>query len=265
MYEQISKDNYNFKIFGFKLFENKYEYINIYEREFKTVDEEQTVLESMIRHTCRFAGMPIINTHRHYVLDENNSILSKTTNNVRITVAIKRGLIITGIFISILIIFICGILTANSKWFNECFYIKSRQMQNLNIRGLQPYNKNFYNAETFDMMDITSFARYDYYHKYYEKVVERIKTFNFVEGVNRLTVINYIDGYERRKAEIDYVMFSNKNEPETSDYKDEFLPNSVYFNAMLEFDRQELLAYRMILLNMEYSLSSSAVDAIFEE
>ena len=100
---------------------------------------------------------------------------------------------------------------------------------------------------------------------YYEKVVERIKDFNFVEGVKRLAVINYIDGYERRKAEIDYVMFSNKNEPETSDYKDEFLPNSVYFNAMLEFDRQELLAYRMILLNMEYSLSSSAVDAIFEE
>ena len=66
--------------------------------------------------------------------------------------------------------FCAGIYTANTDWFNNVFYIKSRQMENLNIKSLKPYNKALYkDAKTQFDMNIASTNRYEHYHKYYEK------------------------------------------------------------------------------------------------
>lgn len=267
MYKQVSKDNYNFKILGFKLFENKYEYINIYEREFKTVDEEQTVLESLVRHTCKFAGVPIIKTNKHYVLDEKNAILSNLiTDNFKISLNLKKIIISACVFICMVLIFISGIVTANSHWFNDVFYIKSRQMENLNIKSLKPYDKVLFNAtySQYDM-NMASSTRYKHYHEYYEKVTDRIKNFDYGDDTIKSVITNYLNGYEKRKAEIEYLLFPYLNEPQTSSNNYGTMIGVVYPSAMLEFDRIELLTYRMLLTNMYASYLIPNLNAIFEE
>ena len=158
-------------------------------------------------------------------------------------------------------IFTLGIYTANTEWFNDTFYIKSRQMQNLNIKSLKPYDNALFKSAVSQIdMNIASKNRYEHYHKHYEKVIDRI--FNLeLDDAEKITLFAYIDGYDERKLVMEYVLFPKK------DTEGEYgtMYNSTYYTAMLEFDRQELLTYRMILKNMYASYTILDIDKIFEE
>ena len=108
-------------------------------------------------------------------------------------------------------------------------------------------------------MNIASANRYEHYHKYYEKVTDRIRNLD-IDEVSKKSIINYINGYEKRKKELDAIMFPKSSEENA--YGTLF--GSWYPKAMLEFDKQELLTYRMILENM-YFVWEENINAIFEE
>lgn len=165
--------------------------------------------------------------------------------------------------------FIGGIFTANSEWFENKFNHESPQTEefnaNLDIKSLKPYDTAlFKKAKTQYEMNIASSKRYEHYHEYYEKVVERIRNHNFNNDSVKTAINSYLDGYEKRKAEMDYVMFPCKDKP-IEDCGYGTILGSVYPTAMLEFDRQELLTYRMILSNMYNSVPIQDINTIFEE
>ena len=59
-------------------------------------------------------------------------------------------------------------------------------------------------------------------------------------------------------------MFPHKNDSiENGGYGTIF--GSAYPKAMMEFDRKELLTYRMMLLNMYAYISTEEINVIFEE
>ena len=169
------------------------------------------------------------------------------------------------IIFAMVICFTCGIFVANSEWFNDQFYIKSKQMQNLEIKSLKPYNTAlFKKAQTQYEMNTASSERYEHYHEYYKKVAERIRNYDYGDDTVKSAIISYLDGYEKRKAELDYVMFPCKNKS-VEDCGYGTMLSSVYPNAMLEFDRQELLTYRMILTSMYAYYSIADIEEFFEE
>ena len=105
--------------------------------------------------------------------------------------------------------------------------------------------------------------RYELYHKYYEKVVERIKNLN-LEEIEATPLFNYIDKYKERKETIEDILFpQSKMSIENGEYGTIY--GSLYPIAMLEIDRQELLNYRMILNNMYDSNIIDDIDSIFED
>ena len=139
-------------------------------------------------------------------------------------------------------------------------------MQNLEIKSLTPCDTAlFRKAQTQYEMNMESGERYKHYHEYFEKVVDRIRNYDYDDDTVKSAIISYLDGYDKRKAEIDYTMFPCKDKPiEDCGYGTIF--GSIYPKAMLEFDRQELLTYRMILTYM-YSINPSGleIEKIFEE
>ena len=174
-------------------------------------------------------------------------------------------IIITMIIISALT-FIAGIFIANAEWFNNTFYIKSRQMQNIEIKSLKPYTKAYNLADSQYNSNQTSTARYEHYHEYYLKVVDRIKNLppDELEEIERAEIINYINGYEQRKEQMEQVLFPRIHmNVQEGGYGT--LIGSAYPSAMLEFDRHELMTYRFILKNMYFSHYIDNIDAIFAE
>lgn len=173
------------------------------------------------------------------------------------------------IIFAMAICFVGGIFTANTEWFKNKFNSKSSQIEgfntNLDIKSLRPYDiALFKKAKTQYEMNIASGERYEHYHQYYKKVVQRIRNFDFNNDTVKTAINSYLDGYEKRKAELDYVMFPCKNKP-VEDCGYGTMLGSVYPTAMLEFDRQELLTYRMILTYMYGYISNQDINAIFEE
>lgn len=181
----------------------------------------------------------------------------------------SKVIIVVFITFIMALFFIGGVFTANSEWYKNKFNSKSQQAEefneNLDIKSLKPYDTAlFKKAKTQTEMNIASSERYKHYHQYYEKVVNRIKNYDFNDDSVKSAVLEYIDGYEKRKAEIENIMFSDKDKPvEESGYGSMF--SMSYSCAMLEFDRQELLTYRMILSNMYYPISIQDINVIFEE
>ena len=167
---------------------------------------------------------------------------------------------ITMIVISALI-FIAGIFVANTEWFNDTFYIKSRQMQNLEIKSLKQYTDTCKHADSqYDINQIST-ARYEDYHKYYLKVVERIKNIDLDE-LEKSEIINYINGYDKRKEQMVQILFPRINQGVQEGGYGTMI-NSLYSSAMLEYDRNELITYRFILQNM-YFFNYVDIDAIFD-
>ena len=114
-------------------------------------------------------------------------------------------------------------------------------------------------------MKNASYERYEHYHKYYEKVVDRIKNMDIWPEYGKAAILDYINGYEDRKVKMDYMMFPCKDKPlDDCGYGTIF--GSMYPDSMLEFDRNELMTYRMILSNMyTASIYRDELENIFEE
>ena len=164
-------------------------------------------------------------------------------------------------------IFMAGIFTAYNDWFNDKVYIKSYQMENLNIKSLKSYDEVLF-KDVHSQADINeaNAKRYEHYHEYYEKVVAKIKNIDFDDEKVKNVVIAYIEGYDKRKDEMINVLFPHLND--TDGYGGNYygtVLGSVYPRAMLEFDRNELLTYRMILENMYDAYYIKDFDSIFEE
>ena len=181
----------------------------------------------------------------------------------------SKVIIVVFITFIMALFFIGGVFTANSEWYKNKFNSKSQQAEefneNLDIKSLKPYDTAlFKKAKTQTEMNIASNERYQHYHEYYEKVVNRIKNYDFGDDTVKSAIISYIGGYKKRKAEIENIMFPNKDKPvEESGYGSMF--GLSYSSAMLEFDRQELLTYRMILTNVYPPIPNQDIDVIFEE
>ena len=264
MYEQKSSETAYFKIFGIKILEVIKNNTEVFEREFTSDDDTQPLLYDYSTSVYKFFGIPIMkfgaehnpNSNENESADNPKFKINLTVNKIVITVAAILVLLIT---------FACGIFTANSEWFNDLFYIKSRQMQNLEIKSLKQYDKALSN-EKLAQYEINNlvFKKYEQYHQYYEKVVERIRNHNFYDETVKSAIISYLDGYDKRKAELDYTMFPCKDKP-VSDCGYGTAFGSIYPKAMLEFDRQELLTYRMILTYMYGFVSEEDINNFFEE
>ena len=60
-----------------------------------------------------------------------------------------KKVIFTVLFIAVIFLSFAGVIfVANTDWFNNHFYIKSKQMQNLEIKSLKQYEKRLYSKET---------------------------------------------------------------------------------------------------------------------
>ena len=97
-------------------------------------------------------------------------------------------------------------------------------------------------------------------------MVAKIKNTDFNDEKVKNVIIAYIDGYDKRKDEMINILFPHLND--TDEYCGNYygtVIGSVYPRAMLEFDRSELLTYRMILENMYDAYYIKDFDSIFEE
>lgn len=264
MYEQKSSNTGYFKIFGIKVFEINKITTELYEREFVSDTDEQPLLGEYTTSVYKIFGISVMKFGADY--DPNGKTETTDKPKLKISITAKKIIISLIAILLLLITFVGGIFTANSEWFNNLFYIKSIQMQNLEIKSLRPYNTAlFKNAKTQTDMNIASGKRYEHYHKYFEKVVDRIRNYDYYDNNEKTAMLLYLDGYKERKAKAEKIMFPYKDKSaEDSGYGSMF--GLSYPSAMLEFDRQELLTYRMILLHM-YNIypSVSEIDKMFEE
>ena len=268
MYEQKSSQQDELKIFGIKIIEKICESVDIYDHEFQDDKEEQELLAGKTICIYKLFGIQIskwlscYNPEHFLPLEpENKKILpalSKVTKISLITIAS----ILAGVCI-----FMAGIFTAYNDWFNDKVYIKSYQMEKLNIKSLKSYEKVLLkNVHSQTDINEASVKRYEYYHEYYEKVVAKIKNTDFNDEKVKNVIIAYIDGYDKRKEEITNVLFPHLND--TDGYGGNYygtLIGSVYPQAIMEFDRNELLTYRMILENILDLRYIEDFDSIFEE
>ena len=178
----------------------------------------------------------------------------------------KKIIFIILFIVVIFLSFAGGIITANTDWFNDQFYIKSRQMQNLEIKSIKQYEKILYSKETTYDITVASGEMANHYHEYFEKVVDRIKNLNYSNEPVKKAVLSYLDGYEKRKAQMEYTLFPCQNNL-TDDCTYGRIYSYRYALGMMEFDRNELLTYRMIL-NYMYDKSyftKEEIEKIFEE
>ena len=119
-----------------------------------------------------------------------------------------KKVIFTVLFIAVVLVsFVSGIFVANTEWFNGHFYIKSRQMQNLEIKSLKQYEKRLYSKDTIYDMTVMSSEMANHYHEYFERVVGRIRNLNYSSEPVKKAVLSYLDGYEKRKAQMEYILF----------------------------------------------------------
>ena len=268
MYEHKTSQIDDLKILGIKCHERIRDNIEIYDHEFKDDNEEQEVLAGRTICTHKIFGFPILKWQSCY--DPEHLLPTEPEHKIILPVLnklAKISLITAGSILAGICIFVAGIYTAHTEWFNDIFYIKSRQMLNLNIKSLKPYDKALIkDAKNQYEMNVASSNRYKHYHEYYEKVVERIRNTEYYDDKIRNMIIGYIDGYEKRKDLFDKIMFPHMGEltEDGGAYYGTILGSS-YPIALLEFDRQELLTYRMILTYMYDSNAIDNIDSLFEE
>lgn len=266
MYEQKNNFNKDIKLFGIKIYERVDDLIRIFDHEFVNDEEEQTAIAERETTVCKFFGIPIIKGQQGF---DPQNLIPKEDSKFKFDLPpmnklLKCVLIILGIVITLLAIFTAGIYIANTEWFNDSFYIKSRQMENLEIKSLKPYNYAlFKKAYSQAELNEASQARYEHYHEYFNKVVARIHELE-LEDTEKIVLEAYLNGYDERKEVMKYLLFP-RIESSIEDGGYGTLIGSVYPTAMLEFDRQELLTYRMILKNMYAIYGVDSVDYLFEE
>ena len=267
MYEQKSSQQDELKIFGIKIIEKICESVDIYDHEFQDDKEEQGVLAGRTVCTYKLFGITISKWQCCYNPEHFSPLESKSKKSLTITKLTKISLITIASILAGVCIFMAGIFTAYNDWFNDKVYIKSYQMEKLNIKSLKSYEKVLLkNVHSQTDINEASAKRYKYYHEYYEKVVAKIKNTDFNDEKVKNVIIAYIDGYDKRKEEMINVLFPHLND--TDEYDGNYygtLIGSVYPQAMLEFDRNELLTYRMILENMYDAYYIKDFDSIFEE
>ena len=248
MYEEKNNYNANIKLFGIKIYEREDNILTIFEHEFAEDEEQQTALAERVITTRKFFGLPFLKEQHGF---DPQDLIPKDEPNYKFKLP-PISKLSKSIFISFIIIltsiflFTAGIYTANTKWFNDTFYIKSRQMDNLEIKSNE-----------------ASQARYEHYHEYFGKVVNRIRNIEF-EETDKNNLNNYLNDYEKRKEVMKYLLFPRIDE-NANDGGYGTIIESMYPSAMLEFDRQELLTYRMILQNMYSNYYFESINYIFEE
>ena len=126
--------------------------------------------------------------------------------------------------------------------------------------------KNLYSKDTTYDMIMASREMADHYHKYFIKIVGRIRNLNYSSDPVKKAVLSYLDGYDKRKAQMEYTLFPCQDNP-TDDCAYGRIFSYRYALGMMEFDRTELLTYRMIL-NYMYDKSyftKEEIEKIFEE
>lgn len=268
MFEQKSRQQDELKIFGVKIIEKICESVDIYNHEFQDDKEEQELLAGKTVCTYKLFGIQIskwqccYNPEHFLPLEpENKKILPALSKLTKISLIILASISVG------VCIFMSGIFTAHNNWFNDKVYIKSYQMEKLNIRSLKSYDEVLF-KDVHSQADINeaNAKRYEHYHEYYEKVVAKIKNIDFDDEKVKNIIIAYIEGYDKRKDEMINVLFPHLND--TDGYGGNYygtVIGSVYPRAMLEFDRNELLTYRMILENMYDAYYIKDFDSIFEE
>ena len=267
MYEEKSKIYSDIKFLNIKIFQKIQETSEFFDHKYKDNEEEQPILDRKIKITIKLLNIPIFIISSYS--NDNNTLIKKNKFNFKLPPlkkSIKIIFALFGIFLLLISAFISGIYFSDSVWLNDTFYIKSKQMRNLEIKSLKPYNTAlFKKAETQYEMNNASYERYEHYHKYYEKVVDRIKNMDIWPEYGKAAILDYINGYEGRKAQMDYMMFPCKDKPlDDCGYGTIF--GSMYPDSMLEFDRNELMTYRMILSNMyTASIYRDELENIFEE
>jgi len=176
----------------------------------------------------------------------------------------KRFTLISIFFCCLISAFILGIYVANTKWFNNVFYVKSRQMIDLNIKSAMPIEQKLSKAQIQYEMDSTAQELNEHYHNYYKTVVERIKKLDYDEEEKSL-LLSYINGYDKRKQEMIKIIFPRLYAPRTDEYAYGSLINAIYPMAQQEFDKQELLRYRFILQNQYNGIPNTELDNLFKE
>lgn len=264
MHEEKSSYKSDVRIFGIKLLEKVIENTDTFERPFENDEEELPVISSKTVITYKILGIPIC---KLYGTSNSEDEVTKCKFRLpELKTVTKISLICSGCLFILLIVYVLGIYTANTDWFNDTFYIKSRQMHNLEIKSLKPYTDECKHADSQYDLNSISTERYKHYHEYYLKVVDRIKNIpaDEMDELERAEIINYINGYDKRKEQMEQVLFPRMNQRvQEGGYGT--LIGSAYPSAMLEFDRQELMTYRFILKNMYYSHYIDDIDAIFAE
>ena len=251
MYVHKTSQIDDLKILGIKIHERIRDNIEIYDHEFKDNNEEQEVLAGRTICTHKIFGFPILKWQSCY--DPEHLLPPEPEHKIFMPVLnklAKISLITAGSILAGICIFVAGISTAHNDWFNNTVYIKTLVCTQIHSC----------------IMDEASAKRYEHYHKYYEKVADKIKNIDFNDEKVHDVIVSYIDGYDKRKEEMINVLF-----PHLYD-KDEYGANyygtiigSIYPKAMMEFARQELLTYRMILENMYAAPYIEDFDGIFEE
>ena len=267
MHKSNSLENREYNILGIKLAEIIREYN--FTLEHKPVDENDKplILDSACSTTIKFIGIPIFKATDNNLHDYDEDKIPQKQEKIKIEIKplLKKSIIIITAIILLLLTFFAGVYFANTEWFNDIFYIESRQMQDLSIKSLKPYDKAYYNSDSQYDMNITSEARYEHYHEYYENVVEKIKNAEFWNETDKKVVLDYINGYEKRKENMENIMFPCKDNPADDECSYGTALSSFHPNAMKEFDRQELLTYRMILSYMYGSFTKGTINKIFSE
>ena len=162
---------------------------------------------------------------------------------------------------SIAIGFICGVLFAQTDSFNKLFYIKKTKMSNLTTKTLDRNTKALYKAKSQADITITSTNRYESYHEYYLNIVDRIKKLELQEP-EKSRLLAYINGYNDRKQKMFNIMYPKIDK---SDNGYGTMSGSSYSNALVDFDRIELLAYRTILYNIYSFTHGELIEQIFAE
>ena len=259
MHEEKSSYKSDVRIFGIKLLEKIIENTDTFERPFENDEEELPVISSKTVVTFKVLGIPICKLYGTSNAEEETKCKFRLPKLKTIT---KISLICTGFLFILLIVYVLGIYTANTDWFNDTFYIKSRQMQNLEIKSLKQYTDACKHADSqYDISRIST-DRYEHYHEYYLKVVERIKNIDLDE-LEKSEIINYINGYDKRKEQMIQILFPRLNQGVQEGGYGTII-NSLYSSAMMEFDRNELITYRFILQNM-YFFNYVDINEIFAE
>ena len=259
MYEQKTVNNSEIKIFGIKIIERILETTDIFEREFLDDEEKQDVLGTKTVVTWKFLNIPILKLQGHTDYsnksdNKENAEENKKINNLKKKI-ITSLVLVLGLSFSFLIGFYIS---------KNIYSPKYNNLMGLEITSPKPNKADLFQEDmTQSDMDTVLDKEYKEYHKYFEKVVTRIKQYKFGEP-EKDVIVNYIDGYEQRKNQIESVLFPRIN----SDTKENgygTLLGSLYPMAMLGFDRLELATYKMILENMYFSLSDSDIQIIFRD